>query len=175
MKFNSLPVLASTAVLALASLSGQAFAQAYDGPYLELPFPCDQTWQGAKQQDQSIDFTLRTTRTDLPVVASTSGTFASIRNDGTYYRPSYTVVLNHQNGYRTEYGNLRSIASGNRVGSSIAFGRRIGTAGKVSPNLAYLTYAVQQYDAQLPIYIKNQPTPDGVSYYTSTNCFALPN
>lgn len=172
MSFTSVRIAASVALLAL---SGQAFAQAYDGPYFELPFPCDQTWQGATQDDASIDFTLRTSQWDLPVVASTSGTISSIHNEGTRYYPSYTVVLNHENGYRTVYGNLRAVERGYRVGSSIAFGRRLGTAGKISPNLAYLNYAQQQYDAQIPVYIKNQPTPTGVAYYTSTNCYALPN
>ena len=156
MTFTSLRIAASVALLAL---SGQAFAQAYDGPYFELPVPCDQTWQGATQDDASIDFTLRTSQWDLPVVASTSGTISSIHNEGTRHYPSYTVVLSHDNGWRTVYGGLKSVEPGYRVGSSIAFARRLGTAGKVSPTMAYLFFATEQYDASMPVYIKgDRPT-----------------
>lgn len=62
-----------------------------------------------------------------PIYASNNGTIESIKSENWNYGNS--IIINHNNGYWTNYGHMSRFASGLKVGDTVARGQVIGYMG----------------------------------------------
>lgn len=63
-----------------------------------------------------------------PIYASNNGTIVSIKSERWNYGNS--IIINHNNGYWTNYGHMSGFASGLKVGDTVSRGQVIGYMGK---------------------------------------------
>jgi len=98
-------------------------------PSFQLPFPCNQTWEGQTRTNHSpqnsVDFNRADDLGDT-VVASAAGTVTRVANEG---NTSYGrwVEIRHGNGFTTRYAHLSTQTVA--VGQTVARGQKIGTVG----------------------------------------------
>lgn len=161
-------------LLALGLTAGNAAAN--EAPWFEVPFACNQIWQGTTtvtaQPPQSIEFT-RPSNVSEAVLASAAGRIAAVRDLGYGNSKGRYVVIEHGGGWRTTYLNLESFNV--VVGQAVATGQKIATIGKQMPYLSHLYYE-QSFNG----------VPESVTFegrkvyhwgpwgYLSTNCMATP-
>lgn len=110
-------------------------------PGFQLPFPCDQTWEGQTRTNHSpqnsVDFNRADDLGDT-VVASAAGTITRVANEG---NTSYGrwIEIRHGNGFTTRYAHLSTQTVA--VGQTVARGQKIGTVGSTGgstgPHLHY--------------------------------------
>ena len=62
-----------------------------------------------------------------PIYASNNGTIVEINHGGSSY--GNNVIIDHNNGYWTNYAHMQSFASGIRIGDTVARGQVIGYVG----------------------------------------------
>ncbi|RKT53377.1 M23 family metallopeptidase [Saccharothrix australiensis] len=126
-----------TPLFGLVLTQGEASA----APNFQLPFPCNQVWEGQTRTNHSpansVDFNRANDDGD-PVVASAAGTVTRVANEGgtSYGR---WVEIDHGGGWRTRYAHLS--AQRVTVGQSVRLGQQIGnvgtTGGSTGPHLHY--------------------------------------
>lgn len=130
-------------VLVLLGTSGLVAgpaATAAAAPNWQLPFPCDQVWDGESavsdrhyKTQREIDFNRgATSHADLgdAVVASAAGTVRTSAHQGTKNGYGNLVTIDHGGGWTTYYAHLqkRSVKAGEQVEQ----GDKVGTLGKSS-------------------------------------------
>lgn len=124
-------------LIGLVLTQGEAAA----APSFQMPFPCNQVWEGQTRTNHSpansVDFN-RTNDDGDPVVASAAGTVTRVANEGSTSYGRW-VEIDHGSGWRTRYAHL-SVQSVS-VGQSVRIGQRIGnvgsTGGSTGPHLHY--------------------------------------
>ena len=110
-------------------------------PIFQLPFPCNQVWQGQTRTNHSpqnaVDFN-RTNDLGDTVVAAASGTVSRVDNEGNQSYGRW-IEINHGGGWTTRYAHLS--VQFVRVGQKVARGQKIGnvgsTGGSSGPHLHY--------------------------------------
>ena len=110
-------------------------------PRFQVPFPCNQAWQGQTRTNHnpanSVDFN-RTDDLGDTVVAAAAGTVTRVANEG---NTSYGrwVEVGHGNGFTTRYAHL-SVQSVS-VGQTVRQGQKLGnvgsTGGSTGPHLHF--------------------------------------
>ncbi|QTR04767.1 peptidoglycan DD-metalloendopeptidase family protein [Saccharothrix algeriensis] len=124
-------------LVGLALTAGEASA----APNFQLPFPCNQVWDGQTRTNHSpansVDFNRANDDGD-PVVASAAGTVSRVANEGATSYGRW-VEIDHGGGWRTRYAHLS--AQRVSVGQSVRLGQQIGnvgtTGGSTGPHLHY--------------------------------------
>ncbi|MBW4722240.1 M23 family metallopeptidase [Saccharothrix obliqua] len=124
-------------LVGLALTPGEAAA----APNFQLPFPCNQVWEGQTRTNHSpansVDFNRANDDGD-PVVASAAGTVTRVANEGATSYGRW-VEIDHGGGWRTRYAHLS--AQRVSVGQAVKLGQLIGnvgtTGGSTGPHLHY--------------------------------------
>lgn len=124
-------------LIGLVLTQGEAAA----APNFQVPFPCNQVWQGETRTGHSpansVDFN-RVNDDGDPVVASAAGTVTRVANEGSTSYGRW-VEIDHGSGWRTRYAHLS--AQRVTVGQSVRLGQQIGnvgtTGGSSGPHLHY--------------------------------------
>ena len=124
-------------LIGLVLTQGEAAA----APAFQMPFPCNQVWEGQTRTNHSpansVDFNRANDDGD-PVVASAGGTVTRVENTGSTSYGRW-VEIDHGSGWRTRYAHLSAQAVS--VGQSVRMGQRIGnvgsTGGSTGPHLHY--------------------------------------
>jgi len=142
--------MAATTALALTVLLGglAAPAQASARPHFQMPFPCDEEWNGATRKPHptylgagsyALDFNKGSGYDDFgrEVVASAAGTVERAW-DSTWGQ----VVINHGGTWKTKYVHLdKSSAKVLKVGDKVAQGDLVGYVGETgAPGAPHLHY-----------------------------------
>jgi hypothetical protein len=167
MRIRRAVTAAATALLGLAGLAITATsAEAAVGPRpnFQLPFPCNQTWNGDNDNSSAhrayeIDFNRGSTAdADLgdTVVAAAAGKVVTSAHQGSANGFGNLVKIDHGGGWSTYYAHLQSRSVS--VGAQVAQGQKIGTLGNTSKpgnNISpHLHYEVRTNDALWPDNIK---------------------
>ncbi|MFJ6674086.1 peptidoglycan DD-metalloendopeptidase family protein [Actinosynnema sp. NPDC091369] len=124
-------------LIGLVLTQGEAAA----APNFQMPFPCNQVWEGQTRTNHSpansVDFNRANDDGD-PVVASAAGTVSRVANEGSTSYGRW-VEIDHGSGWRTRYAHLS--AQSVSVGQSVRIGQKIGnvgtTGGSTGPHLHY--------------------------------------
>jgi hypothetical protein len=124
-------------LVGLVLTQGEAAA----APNFQMPFPCNQVWEGETRPGHSpvnsVDFNRANDDGD-PVVASAAGTVTRVANEGSTSYGRW-VEIDHGSGWRTRYAHL-SVQSVS-VGQSVRIGQKVGnvgnTGGSTGPHLHY--------------------------------------
>ncbi|ONI87165.1 metalloendopeptidase [Saccharothrix sp. ALI-22-I] len=124
-------------LIGLVLTQGEASA----APNFQMPFPCNQVWEGQTRTGHSppnsVDFNRANDDGD-PVVASAAGTVTRVANEGSTSYGRW-VEIDHGSGWRTRYAHLS--AQSVSVGQAVRIGQRIGsvgtTGGSTGPHLHY--------------------------------------
>ena len=114
-------------------------------PVFQLPFPCNQVWQGQTRTNHSpvnaVDFNRAGDEGDV-VVAAASGTVSRVANEGNRSYGRW-IEINHGGGWTTRYAHL-SVQSV-RVGQKVARGQKIGNVGNTGGSSgAHLHYEARK-------------------------------
>ena len=110
-------------------------------PHFQLPFPCDQSWEGQTRTGHSpqnaVDFNRPDDLGDA-VVASAAGTVTRVENTGSTSYGRW-IELSHGSGFTTRYAHLSAQLVS--VGQSVQQGQKIGelgnTGGSTGPHLHF--------------------------------------
>ncbi|GGP40668.1 M23 family metallopeptidase [Saccharothrix coeruleofusca] len=126
-----------TPLLGLAVAQGEAVA----APNFQVPFPCNQVWEGQTRTNHrpanSVDFNRANDEGD-PVVASAAGTVSRVANEGSTSYGRW-IEIDHGGGWKTRYAHLS--AQRVSVGQAVALGQRIGDVGNTGGSTgAHLHY-----------------------------------
>ena len=109
-------------LIGLVLTQGEAVA----APNFQVPFPCNQVWEGQTRTNHSpansVDFNRANDDGD-PVVASAAGTVSRVANEGSTSYGRW-VEIDHGAGWRTRYAHLS--AQSVSVGQSVRIGQKIG-------------------------------------------------
>jgi hypothetical protein len=124
-------------LIGLVLTQGEAAA----APNFQVPFPCNQVWEGQTRTNHSppnsVDFN-RTNDDGDPVVASAAGTVTRVANEGSTSYGRW-VEIDHGSGWRTRYAHLS--VQRVSVGQSVRLGQQVGnvgsTGGSTGPHLHY--------------------------------------
>ncbi|QQQ77944.1 peptidoglycan DD-metalloendopeptidase family protein [Saccharothrix sp. 6-C] len=124
-------------LIGLVLTQGEAAA----APTFQMPFPCNQVWEGQTRTNHSpansVDFNRANDDGD-PVVASAAGSVTRVANEGSTSYGRW-VEIDHGGGWRTRYAHLS--AQSVSVGQSVRIGQRVGsvgtTGGSTGPHLHY--------------------------------------
>lgn len=154
--------IATVAVTAgLVVPASATLAHAADGPNMQLPFPCGQTWTGnnsnssAHRTAYEIDFnrgaTAEADRGDT-VVAAAAGTVVTAANQGEVNGYGNLVKIDH-GAYSTYYAHLDSMAV--KAGQKVAQGQKIGAVGRTTKSSragisSHLHFEVRKDGASYP-------------------------
>jgi len=140
MKLNT---LVAAGIGLLVGVGGMAVGtgMAVADPNFQVPFPCNQTWEGQTRSDHSpanaVDFNRANDDGDA-VVASSSGTVSRVANEGSTSYGKW-IEINHGGGWTTRYAHLS--AQRVSVGQSVSTGQTIGnvgsTGGSTGPHLHF--------------------------------------
>lgn len=98
-------------------------------PSFQLPFPCNQVWEGQTRTDHSPPLAVDFNRTDDygdVVVATASGTIKSITNLGNTSYGLY-MVIDHGGGWTSLYAHLSGTKA--KVGQSVSKGQTVAYVG----------------------------------------------
>ncbi|MFD0206497.1 MULTISPECIES: M23 family metallopeptidase [Saccharothrix] len=155
-------------LIGLALTQGEAVA----APAFQLPFPCNQVWEGQTRTSHSpanaVDFNRANDLGD-PVVASAGGTVTRVENTGSTSYGRW-IEIGHGGGWRTRYAHLS--VQRVSVGQAVRRGQRIGdvgsTGGSTGPHLHFeqLLNGVPQRI----VFNGSQIFYWGTRNYTSRNC-----
>ena len=125
-------------------------ATANAAPAFQLPFPCNQTWNGnssnsSAHRSHEIDFNRGSAPdSDLgdTVVAAAEGTVRTAANQGSTNGYGNLVKIDHGRGIETRYGHLSAIMVS--PGQRIARGQQIGRMGSTGRSTgSHLHYEVR--------------------------------
>ncbi|MER6663707.1 M23 family metallopeptidase [Amycolatopsis japonica] len=167
MRFRRVLTAAATALLGMAGLTITATsAEAAVGPRpnFQLPFPCNQVWNGDNDNSSAhrayeIDFNRGgSAGADLgdTVVAAAAGKVVISAHQGSQNGFGNLVKIDHGGGWSTYYAHLkvRSVA----LNAQVAQGQKIGEVGNTSKpgnNISpHLHYEVRTNDSSWPSNIK---------------------
>ncbi|WP_051271381.1 M23 family metallopeptidase [Shimazuella kribbensis] len=125
----------------------------YAAPTFQMPFPCDQTWNGETRKKHNpklaIDFTRKNGHGD-PVVASASGKIKKIGDLGNKSFGKF-VYIDHGNGWETRHAHLSKITV--KKGQLIEIGQQIGNVGNSGNSTASHLHYEQKHNGEVqPIY-----------------------
>ncbi len=114
-------------------------------PVFQLPFPCNQVWQGQTRTNHSplnaVDFNRAGDEGDV-VVAAASGTVSRVANEGNRSYGRW-IEINHGGGWTTRYAHLSAQSVG--VGQRVARGQKIGNVGNTGGSSgAHLHYEARR-------------------------------
>lgn len=117
-------------------------------PVFQLPFPCNQVWQGQTRTNHSpvnaVDFNRANDEGDA-VVAAASGTVSRVANEGNRSYGRW-IEINHGGGWTSRYAHLS--AQSVRVGQKVARGQKIGNVGNTGGSSgAHLHYEARKNGA----------------------------
>ncbi|MGW0521654.1 M23 family metallopeptidase [Crossiella sp. NPDC003009] len=161
--------------LALAVALGglAAVAQpAAAAPAFQLPFPCNQVWEGQTRTghspQNSVDFNRANDEGD-PVLASAAGRVSRVANEGSTSYGRW-IEIDHGGGWTSRYAHLSSQEVS--VGTQVARGRQIGKVGNTGGSTgAHLHYEQRLNGADVRITFNgSQILYFGSRSYTSRNC-----
>ncbi|WP_018348258.1 M23 family metallopeptidase [Longispora albida] len=153
-------------------------------PAFQLPFPCNQTWQGNNSASSAhvsyeIDFNRGDSASaDLgdTVLAAAAGTVETSAHQGSANGYGNLIVINHGGGYYTYYAHLNKRAVS--AGQAVLRGQAIGSVGNtsrpgngISPHLHYEVRYPDRSQSHIIRAVFNGSTyPYPNSSVTSRNC-----
>jgi hypothetical protein len=153
-------------------------------PAFQLPFPCNQTWNGNSSASSvhvswEIDFNRGSTATaDLgdTVLAAAAGTVAVSAHQGDVNGYGNLIVIDHGGGYYTYYAHLNKRAV--VAGQSVLRGQVIGSLGNtsrpgnnVSPHLHYeVRYPTRSQSDIIKAVFNGSTFAYDIANVTSRNC-----
>ncbi|MFS0907669.1 BslA/BslB family hydrophobin [Priestia aryabhattai] len=167
---NSKVVIISAAFL-MACLIGLLPSNASAAPSFQMPFPCNQKWEGQTRTNHSPQNSVDLNRTNDEgdtVVASASGTIETVKDLGNTSYGKY-IVINHGGGWKTYYAHLSKFSVSQ--GKSINPGQKIGEVGNTGGSSGAHLHYEQRYNGT-PQKIKwngSQIYYWGIKTYTSKN------
>lgn len=159
----------NTLLCALALLCAPELSLA--APAFQLPFPCNQVWQGQTRTNHSPQLSVDFNRTDDygDIVAATApGTVKSITNLGSTSYGLY-LVIDHGGGWTSLYAHL----SGTKVsvGQSVAQGQVVAYLGNSGGSTGAHLHFEQRLNgsAQYAVFNGSRALYYGTANYTSKN------
>lgn len=171
-------------VLAIATVVVVSPPSASAAPAFQLPFPCNQTWNGnssasSAHQSWEIDFNRGSSASaDLgdTVVAAAAGSVVTSAHQGSANGYGNLVKIDHGGGWATYYAHLNTRAV--VAGQYVSRGQSIGTVGNtsrpgnaISPHLHYEVRYGSSYPSNIQRATFNGSTfAYPIANVTSRNC-----
>lgn len=157
-----------TPLLMLVVTPGTAAA----APAWQMPFPCNQVWDGQTRTNHSpansVDFNRANDLGDS-VVASASGRVSRVENTGSTSYGRW-IEIDHGSGYRSRYAHLS--VQRVSVGQQVSRGQRIGDVGSTGGSTGPHLHFEQRLNgtAIKIVFNGSQIFYWGTRSYTSRNC-----
>ena len=140
-RFRAAALLAGAALASSAVVVFGVAPQAGAAPAYQMPFPCNQVWNGQTRSDHSPANAVDLNRADDdgdPVAAAAAGRVSRVANEGSTSYGRW-IEIDHGGGFTTRYAHLsvQRVAVGDQVSRGQLIGNVGSTGGSTGPHLHF--------------------------------------